>query len=170
MTHDEQPNDSMLAAELRGSLAGLTVAARPPATAIASRGQARRRRVAGLTGLGLSGAVTIQADAFTLTSNANGTDTLTISDRTRWNPARLRQALAAHHIPALVETGAVNCQSAPVPNHHAMTTTTSHGQTVLIINPTAIPVGAELYFEQLKLRFVEVGSSGLIWTHAHTCR
>jgi hypothetical protein len=188
MNHNEHPSDSVLAAELRGSLANLTVAARPPVEAIASRGRARRRRrVAGLTGLGLSGALagtalalglagvlgaapapgagTIQTDAFTLTGNPNGTDTLTISRKTLWDPARLRRALAAHHIPALVETGFVNCQSAPVPNRDAMTATTSHGQLVLIINPAAIPAGAELYFSE-GVNFIY---RRLIWTHAHTC-
>lgn len=57
---------------------------------------------------------TIQTAAFTLTSNANGTDTLRLTHGQMFNPAALQQALAQHDIPALVKIDAY-CSSNPAP-------------------------------------------------------
>jgi hypothetical protein len=58
------------------------------------------------------GTGTVRTVAFTLTRNANGTDTLTLTHSQLFDPASLQQALAQHGIPALVKTGAY-CWSTP---------------------------------------------------------
>jgi hypothetical protein len=58
------------------------------------------------------GTGTVRTVAFTLTRNANGTDTLTLTHSQLFDPAALQQALAQHGIPALVKTGAY-CWSTP---------------------------------------------------------
>ena len=106
---------------------------RPPLAAITGRGRVhRRRRRAGFAGLGGAAAAvvialalglagvfgaapargtgTIQTAAFTLTSYANGTVSLKLSQM--FDPAALQQALARHGIPALVKTGTY-CSSSP---------------------------------------------------------
>ena len=57
---------------------------------------------------------TIRTAAFTLTSNANGTDTLTFKLGQVLDPAGLQRALAQHNIPALVKTD-TSCASSPTP-------------------------------------------------------
>jgi hypothetical protein len=100
-----------------------------------ARGRAHRRRrlsaVAGLPaaagavvlGLGLSGTLgaasngstgTIRTAAFVLTRNANGTDTLTLSQGQVLEPAALQQALAQHGVRALVKIN-TDCSSNPAP-------------------------------------------------------
>ena len=55
---------------------------------------------------------TIRTAAFILTTNANGTDTLTLTMSQILDPATLQQALTQDGIPALVETGTI-CSSSP---------------------------------------------------------
>ena len=55
---------------------------------------------------------TIRTAAFTLTSNANGTDTLTLTTSQVLDPAALQRALTQHGIRALVKTGTY-CSSSP---------------------------------------------------------
>ena len=171
MNYNEHPDDSALARELRESLFEVAAPERPPLAAISNRGRAyQRRQLAGFAGLGVAGvaagsalvlgltgvlgaaparsAGTIRTAAFTLTSNANGTDTLTLTDSQILDPAALQQALAQHGIPALVKTDAF-CYSRPAPplaavlSHH-------HGPladgSVTVINPAAMPSGTELFF------------------------
>jgi hypothetical protein len=54
------------------------------------------------------------AEAFTLTSNSNGTDTLTVTNGELTDPAALQRALAEHGIPALVKINTI-CQSNHAP-------------------------------------------------------
>jgi hypothetical protein len=129
MNHDEHPNDAALTLELRDSVAELAVPGRPPVAAITSRGRVRRRRrLGGFAGLGGTCAAAIIAlalglagvfgasptrgtgAAFTLTSYANGTVSLKVSQL--FDPAALQRALAQHGIPALVKIGAY-CSSSP---------------------------------------------------------
>jgi hypothetical protein len=133
MNHDEHPDDSTLTRELRDSLSELAVPARPPLTAITSRGRVhQRRRLAGFASLGIAGAAAgvalalgmtgvlggapargtgaIRTAAFTLTSNANGTVSLNL--RQLFDPAALQRALARDGIPALVTADAY-CSSSP---------------------------------------------------------
>ena len=114
---------------------------------------------------------TIRTAAFTLTSNANGTDTLTLrlTMRQMFDPAALQHALAQHRIKALVKTGTY-CSSnpaAPGPGsigvltvQHANGTTVPKpspavktpanlvpADIVTVINPAAMPSGTELFFD-----------------------
>jgi hypothetical protein len=142
MNHDEHPNDSTLTQELRDSLSELAAPARPSLAAITSRGRAhKRRRLAGFTGLGVTGVAaasalalsltgvlgaapasstgTIRTASFTLTTNANGTDTLALTQKLYLDPAALQQALAQDGIPALVKIG-TSCTSTPEPHSHGV--------------------------------------------------
>jgi hypothetical protein len=132
MNHDEHPADSALTRELLDSLSELTVPGRPPLAAITDRGRVhRRRRRAGLAGLGGSavavvialalglagvfgaapaGTGTMQDAAFTLTSDTNGTISLKLSQV--FDPAALQRALARHGTRALVKIGSY-CSSSP---------------------------------------------------------
>jgi len=132
MNDDEHPDDSALTAELVDSLAEVAVPERPPLAAITGRGRVhRRRRLAGLAGLGgataavvialalgLAGVFgaapartgTVRTAAFTLTSYVNGTVSLKLSQV--FDPVALQRALAQHGIPALVKTDTY-CSSNP---------------------------------------------------------
>ena len=114
---------------------------------------------------------TIRAAAFTLTSNANGTDTLTVTMSQMFHPAALQQALARHGIRALVKTGTYCWSSPAAPDpgsigvlsarpplqapHRAVLVPSGPrpgdlnriiAHTVTVINPTAMPSGTELFF------------------------
>jgi hypothetical protein len=111
---------------------------------------------------------TIRTAAFTLTRNANGTDTLTLSMSQMLDPAALQRALAQHGVRALVKTGTY-CSSnpaAPDPGSiGVLTVQLANGtpvpkkspavkvpanfvpaDTVTVINPAAMPSGTELFF------------------------
>jgi hypothetical protein len=212
MNHDEHPNDSTLTQELRDALSELAAPERPPLAAITNRGRAhQRRRLAGFAGLGVTGAAagtalalgltgvhgaapagstaTIRTAAFTLTRNANGTDTLTLSMSQMLDPAALQRALAQHGIRALVKTGTY-CSSnpaAPEPGSiGVLTVELANGtrvpkpapafktpanfvpaDTVTVINPAAMPSRTELFFGYFNsdhgLFF------DLIYTSSYTC-
>jgi hypothetical protein len=135
---------------------------------------------------------TIQTAAFTLTSNANGTDTLTLTRAQVFDPAVFEQALKQHGIPALVQSGSY-CVSSPAPpnpavigvlsiqvpgNHSGLpravpvTSATPPSDQILdnikwVINPAAIPAGTELYFG-----YSDTGRAlffDLIDTSSYTC-
>ena len=117
---------------------------------------------------------TIRTAAFILTSNANGTDTLTLTMSQVFDPAVFRQALAQHHIPAVVKTDDTVCASSPAPLDPISSgvlsaqlpfklagkglTRVAPGEpdsrdlgklvanTKTVINPAAIPAGTELFF------------------------
>jgi hypothetical protein len=205
MTYDGNQIDSVLTMELRDAVSELAMPERPPLTMITSKGRAyQRRRLAGITSLGLTvaaaGAVlalgltatphatpvkgpnavrsttpanssgTIRTPAFILTSNVNGTDTLTLTMSQMLDPATLQQALTEHGIPALVESGTY-CMSSPKPPDpvsagvlsiqlpaapHIMVpapngpapsqVTQMAAHTVTMIDPAALPAGTELFF------------------------
>ncbi len=114
---------------------------------------------------------TIRTPAFILTSDANGTDTLTLTMSQILNAAALQQALTQHGIPALVTTGTY-CESSPAaPNPISIGVVSIQppagaphipapapsgsppgelnqiaARTVTVINPAAIPPGTELFF------------------------
>jgi hypothetical protein len=232
MNHDEKPNDSVLTQELRDAVSELATRERPPLSAITSRGQAhRRRRLAGLSGLGVTVAVactalvlgltaalggaparstgrstgriqaappvtstaTFETAAFTLTSNANGTDTLTLPMSQMLDPAALQRALAQHGIPALVKVGAYCVSSPPPPdpvsagvlsiwppltpprrvtapslNHLTPGEANRIGaRSMTVINPAAIPSGTELFFGYFNN--VHAVFTDLIYTSSYTC-
>ena len=109
-----------------------------------------------------TGSGTIRTAAFTLTRNANGTDTLTLGNSQVLDPAALQQALAQHGIPALVKTD-TSCWSNPaLPGPASIGVLTverpdgtpvpsgphpvSIDHDVTVINPAAMPAGTELFF------------------------
>ncbi|MBV9095184.1 MAG: hypothetical protein JO132_15120 [Streptosporangiaceae bacterium] len=212
MTHDERPNDSAVTWELRDSLSALTVPGRPSLAAITSRGRARqRRRRAGFAGLGVTGAIagtavavgltgvlgasslggagTIRTAAFTLTSNANGTDTLTLTAGQVFDPALLQRALAQRGIPALVKTDAWCSSSLAAPNPASIgvlafssPVKSSQGglpalgfreqgrigaHIVAVINPAKMPSGTGLFFGYYDRDHAL--SPNLIYTRSYTC-
>ena len=156
-----------------------------PVETIMARGADRRRRrrrltqasVAGTAAaaaaavalVGVLGSATparakdsIRTAAFTLVSNSNGTDSLTLSLGQMFNPATLQQALTQDGIPALVKIGEF-CSSDPAPAHGQVVSvqlpdgqpvgksTPGNAQpvppdAVNVINPAAIPAGDEVVF------------------------
>ena len=138
---------------------------------------------------------TTRTAAFTLTSNANGTDTLILTHSQMFDPAALQQALAQHGIPALVKTGTYCWSNPAAPDPSSIGVLSirppfkpqpPHGGTVLVpsnlkpstrnwivdhtvtvINPAAMPSGTELYFG-----YVNSGHAlflDLIYTRSFTC-
>jgi hypothetical protein len=134
----------------------------------------------------------IQTAAFILTSNANGTDTLTLTMNQMLDPATLQQALTQHGIPALVKTGTY-CTSSPAPPDpvragvlstqlpagipHTMVPAPSGpapsqvqqmaAHTATVINPAAMPTGTELFFGYSSS--IHAIFTDLIYTSSYTC-
>lgn len=141
----------------------------------------------GTTRPGPPGTGTIRTAAFTLTSNRNGTDTLTLTGGQMFDPAVLQRALAQHGIPALVKTGTW-CSSSPAAPDPASIGVLAFSPPVkssqggpralgsreqgpigshieAVINPAAMPSGTELFFG-----YYDNGlSPNLIYTHSYTC-
>jgi hypothetical protein len=206
MNDDEHPDDSTLTRELRDALSEVAVPGRPPLAAITSRGRAHQRRLAGFAGLAVAGVAagtalalgltgvlgaaptgstgTIRTAAFTLTRNANGTDTLALSNSQMPDPAAVQRALEQHGIPALVKTGII-CSSWPpppstgvlsiqLPDGTPVPGPSSHrrripANAVFVINPAAMPTGTELFFGYFNSGRVHALYPGLIYTNSHTC-
>ncbi|MFY9928667.1 MAG: hypothetical protein WAK82_11745 [Streptosporangiaceae bacterium] len=175
-----------------------------PVEAILAKGRSRRHRrrlaqlsaavaASGALALGLATVIgsgnpapapgTIRAAAFTLTRNANGTASLTLSQDQVFDPATLQQALARDGIPALVQTGTY-CTSTPAPPSSGVVSlqlpdgspvaksTPGHQSpvppdAVTVINPAAMPAGTELSFTYRN--HDRVLTFSLIYTAAHTC-
>jgi hypothetical protein len=185
-----------------GGIAGLGVAGAAACTALAlgltgALGAAPARSAgaiqAGASARGASASTaTIRTAAFTLTRNANGTDTLTLTMSQMLDPAVLQQALAQDGIRALVKTG-IYCSSSPaapdpasigvlsvrlpVSPPHVMVPAPSGpapselkqiaARTVTVINPAAMPSGTELFFgysTRIHALFTD-----LIYTSSYTC-
>jgi hypothetical protein len=196
-------NDQDLITAVRQSVHGVRM--NVPAEQIVSRSRAIRTRghrrlatgvlsiaAAGSAVLGLvlsgtfraapnDGSGTIRTAAFTLTRNANGTDTLTLSMNQMFDPATLQQALRHDGIPALVKIN-TRCSSDPAPASPAGLGVLSvelpdgtpvppsspiPAHAVNVIRPSAIPAGTELFFG-----FFDADHSiafGLIDTKSYTC-
>lgn len=135
------------------------------------------------------GTGTVQTAAFTLTSNANGTDTLTLrlTMRQMLDPAALQRALAKDGIPALVRTDTY-CSSDPAPpdprSIGVLTTKLPNGaplkpsrpvkppadfvvDTVTVINPAAMPSGTKLFFSYYNADHLLFAD--LIYASSYTC-
>jgi hypothetical protein len=133
----------------------------------------------------------MQTAAFILTSNANGTDTLTLTTNQMLDPATLQQALTQHGIPALVKTGTY-CTSNPAPPdpvsagvlsiqlprapHRMVPAPRSPApgevqemaaHTATVINPAAMPSGTELFFGYSSN--IHAVFTDLIYTSSYTC-
>jgi hypothetical protein len=134
---------------------------------------------------------TMQNTGFVLTADADGTDTLTLAASQMFDAAALQQVLVQHGIPALVKTDSY-CWSTPAPPNTAAVLSakppagSSHPSPALspgnakpgthqftenvvvtVINPAAMPPGAELFFGYLdggRTIFFD-----LIYTASHTC-
>jgi hypothetical protein len=123
---------------------------------------------------------TIRTAAFTLTKNANGTATLTLTADQVFNPGTLQQALQQDGIPALVKTGSY-CSSNPATPGAALAATLSlqlpdgtpvsgnpvPADAVTVINPAAMPAGTELFFGYFNSDRTLTGN--LIYTDSYTC-
>jgi hypothetical protein len=170
------------------------VHSRTPLDQIISRGRTvrARRRIPGaasglvvvtaaaaVLGLGLSGAFgpaqaratgTIRTIAFTLTSHANGTVTLTINPRVLLEPATLQRDLQQDGIPALVTTGNF-CSSDPIPAGFAQVVSGPAGTPPAVtINPAAMPAGTELSFGNFQYSSTRTDTEiELIHTNSHAC-
>jgi hypothetical protein len=179
MSGKDQLTDSAELRELRNSLSGVAVPGRPRLEAITARGRARRRhRLAATAGVAVASAAagtalavglagvpgrapapgTIRTAAFTLVSNADGTDTLTLNPGELLDPTALQSDLAQYNIPAMVTSGSF-CSSDPHPAGFSRVvsgagpgtwTPQSGAQPTITIDPSAMPAGAELsvgYFQ-----------------------
>jgi hypothetical protein len=135
------------------------------------------------------GTGTIRTAAFTLTSNANGTDTLTLTADQVFDPAVLQRALAQDGTPALVKTDAWCSSSPAAPNPASIRVLafsspvkSSHGglpalgyrqqgrigaHIVAVINPAKMPSGTELFFGYYDSDHAL--SPNLIYTRSYTC-
>jgi hypothetical protein len=158
-------NDNEILDRVTASVSGLHM--ETPVDAIVARGHLRRRRrvsgtaavaVVAAAGLAVSlvtvdrhqqttpAAVGVQLAAFTLVSNTNGTDTLTLNKGVPLDVSVLSQKLAAAGIPAVVNVGRT-CDSHPQPDGLDAVISPQRrpdGSVVLVITPSAMPVGAEL--------------------------
>ncbi len=188
--------------QARDALSEGPIAQPPPVEAILARSRGQRhRRLAGLSVAGIAGVTalalglagvfgghsperagtTIRTAAFTLAQNANGTDTLTLTQDQVFNPGALQQALQQDGIPALVETGSY-CSSSPAPPGPAWAATLSlqlpdgtpvspnqpvPSDVVTVINPAAMPAGTELFFGYFDSNRTLAGN--LIYTNSYTC-
>lgn len=173
--------------QVRDSLSGAHMDM--PVKAILARSRSRQRRrlaqlstagvaAAGVLALGLTGvyssgshapsraAGTIRTAAFTLVSNADGTDTLTLNQDQLLNPRALQHALTKDGIPARVQTG-VLCSSSPAPPDNGVISSSSSVDGKLVINPAAMPRGTELSFTYVNHDHLLL--AGLIYDNAHTC-
>jgi hypothetical protein len=119
------------------------------------------------------GAGTIRTEAFTLTRNADGTDTLTINQLVLLEPGTLQKDLARYGIPAIVETGRF-CSSNPAPaGFRGAVKFSGHGtqqpfeDRKLTIKPSALPAGTELSFGSFQLPTETVFA--LINKNSYTC-
>jgi hypothetical protein len=148
-------------------------------TAVAAAGAA-------VLGLGLSGAPgpalahgtgTIRTTAFTLTRNANGTDTLTINPGVLLDPRTLQSDLARYGIPAKVTIGSF-CSTDPAPaglSQVVKSSRSAHGgispsqNPTVTINPAAMPAGTELSFGDFQLARGQEAAVTLIDTGSYTC-
>jgi hypothetical protein len=164
-------------------------------------GSGHRRLAAGITaaaasaavvlGLGLSGAFgssaahatgTIQTSAFTLTSNSDGTDTLTLNPGELLNPSQLQSDFAQYGIPAKVTSGSY-CTSDPEPAGFSQAVTGPSGgswrvgsgqRPTMTIDPSQIPSGTELsvgYFQDTSgpAAGEQQANMSLINTGSYTC-
>jgi hypothetical protein len=198
-------SDSEVLRAAAGSLSRLPVASPPEVEAIVARGRARRRyrlsAVAGLSVtaaaaaaalvLGLTGVAgqarpptTIRTASFTLVSNSNGTDTLTLNPRELLDPAQLQSDLQANGIPAMVTSGSI-CTSDPAPSGFSQvvssspagpstSTPTAVSQPTITIDPSAMPAGTELSVGYFQLSSgVYAGEQQadmlLVSTNSYTC-
>ena len=136
---------------------------------------------------------TVQTQGFILTSNVNGTDTLTLTMNQILNPTTLQHGLTQYRIPALVKTGTY-CTSNPAPPDpvsagvlspfqppsgvpHTMVPAPSgpapsevqqmDANTVTVINPAAMPSGTELFFGYSTN--IHAVFTDLIYTSSYTC-
>jgi hypothetical protein len=159
-------NDNDILDRVSASVSGLHM--ETPVDAIVARGHLRRRRrmsgtaavgVVAAGGLALSLATVdqgqrtptdnsggVQLASFTLVSNTNGTETLTLIKGVPLDPSALRDKLAAAGIPAVVNVGRT-CDSHPQPaglDEVVSPQRRSDGSVVLVITPSAMPAGAEL--------------------------
>jgi hypothetical protein len=187
------------------SLSRLPVASPPEVEAIVTRGRARRRNrlsaVAGLSVtaaaaatalvLGLTGVMgqartptTIKTASFTLVSNSNGTDTLTLDPRELLDPAQLQSDLQANGIPAMVTSGSI-CTSDPAPSGFSQVVSSSPAgpstsmptpvsQPTITIDPSAMPAGTELsvgYFQLSSGTYAgeQQADMLLVNTNSYTC-
>lgn len=135
-------------------------------------------------GLGLSGVfgsaspqpAQAHLAAFSLTSNRNGTVTLTLRPNVPLNPGAIQHALARHGIPALVKVGSY-CYSNPAPANNGAVQTYPKlrgyppGErlptTRVVINRAALAPGTEIGFGFLHHDRLFV--QNIIDDHAHTC-
>jgi hypothetical protein len=160
-----------------------------PLDAIVRHGRAtrQRRRVIGLAGTGAMavtavlavglassapahGTGTIRTAAFTLVSNANGTDTLTINPKVLLEPGTLQSDLEKDGIPAKVTVGSF-CYSDPAPAGllHVVSIPKTRAIRAITINPAAIPAGAELSFGYFQLTNSEQTNFALIGKSSYAC-
>ena len=130
--------------------------------------------------------------AFILTSNVNGTDTLTLTMDQMLDSATLQQQLTQRGIPALVKTDSYCSSNPPAPDPvsagvlsvklpggfpHTMVPAPSGpapsavtqlaARTATVINPAAIPSGTELFFGYST--DIHAVFTDLIYTNHYTC-
>ena len=158
---------------------GRTVRARRRIPVIAGTLAAVTGTVLGLGMAGVFGSAparglsTIRTAAFTLTRNANGTDTLTMRPLVLVEPGTLQNDLAQYGIPAMVQTGSF-CSSNPAPDwSHVMSFSPQGNGPVqhptITINPSAMPAGTELSFGYFQLPARQETALALINTNSYTC-
>ncbi len=199
MSDNDQLTDEPELRLLRDSLSGVALPKRPRPEAITVMGRTRRRQrltrvtclsiagvatAAGAT-LGLSGSFSatstlgaIRTPSYTLVSYTNGTDKLTLNPGELLDPAQLQADLASYGVQAKVTTGSY-CTSDPEPAGFSHVVTGpgqgswqpgSAEQPAMTIDPSAIPVGAELSIGYFRLPTGEQQANvALIDIDSNTC-
>jgi hypothetical protein len=162
-------SDDEVLLQVRDSFAGVHM--HTPAETILAKGHSRRhrRRTTGLavtgaaatlalalvlTGITSSGNTptspnTARLAAFTMTNAPDGQSVLTLRKGAeyRLDPIALRQALAAHGIPAVVSIG-TRCDTSPEPSSGLdqviSTNRLADGSVITTFDPAAMPAGTEI--------------------------
>jgi hypothetical protein len=179
---DHDLNDTALLTAVQVSVSRLPLPAAPQLAAITARGRARRRRTIGFSlactgacaalaaGLAFAGpaapheAPPARLAAFSVTDGPHGTTIVTISEQAFVSdPEALRQALAAHGIPALVEVSSSCLIGGRVDYAVAgqVLTRSSADPTTFVINGPAIPKGQEVIFSYLH-QATKTGKGGTV--------
>jgi hypothetical protein len=161
-------NDNDVLDRVSQSVSGLHM--HTPLDEILARARARRRRrLSGIAGAGTAAAVALtvallavngsggpsspqspnpQLVAFTVISGPNGSTALTLRKgaQYRLDPDALRQALAQHGIPAVVDVGKM-CDTSPEPNGLDQVISSrrlADGSVFTTFTPAAMPAGSEI--------------------------
>ncbi|MFJ8579217.1 hypothetical protein [Micromonospora sp. NPDC093277] len=114
-----------------------------------------------------------QLVAFSVVSNPNGTVTLKLSKKQFFDPDAARKALSEAGVPAEIRIGKSGCYSIPAPpglDQVFPSVSEAEGNTVLVIDPSAIPHGAVVTINYRAPSTNGPVGIGLAWKDRMSCK